>query len=106
MALAAQIKSVSCAYFLENASTVTGKLAVAAPGVAVSRELRKPRREPILGQDLRFKLLIYMNKSEGEKVGVSNKPGSVIDNHSSGTAVTDCLKRPTRESVRHRRCGP
>ena len=39
----------------------------------------------------------------GEKAGASNKPGSVIDNHSSGTAVTDCLKQPTRESVRNRR---
>jgi len=28
---------------------------------------------------------------EGEKAGASNKPGSVIDNHSSGTIVTDCL---------------
>ena len=26
-----------------------------------------------------------------KKVGAANKPGSVIDNHSSGTAVTDCL---------------
>jgi hypothetical protein len=26
-----------------------------------------------------------------KKVGADNKPGSVIDNHSSGTAVTDCL---------------
>ncbi len=39
----------------------------------------------------------------GEKAGASNKPGSVIDNHSSGTAVTDCLKQPTRECVRNRR---
>jgi len=26
-----------------------------------------------------------------KKVGAGNKPGSVNDNHSSGTAVTDCL---------------
>jgi len=26
-----------------------------------------------------------------KKVGAGNKPGSVIDNHSSGTAVADCL---------------
>jgi len=42
---------------------------------------------------------------EGEKAGVGNKPGSVNDNHSSGTAVTDCLLQPTRESARNRRCG-
>jgi len=68
--------------------------------------LRKPRPEPASGQGFIYKLLIYLNNLEGEKVGVSNKPGSVVDNHSSGTAVTDCLKRPTRESVRYRRCGP
>jgi hypothetical protein len=35
--------------------------------------------------------LINKTFIEGEKAGVGNKPGSVIDNHSSGTAVTDCL---------------
>jgi len=30
----------------------------------------------------------------------AGKPGSVEDNHSSGTAVTDRLKRPTRKSAR------
>ena len=41
----------------------------------------------------------------GEKAGASNKPGSVVDNHSSGTTVTGCLKQPTRESARNRRRG-
>ena len=31
----------------------------------------------------------------------ADKPGSVVDNHSSGTDVTICLKQPTREP-----CGP
>jgi hypothetical protein len=35
----------------------------------------------------------------------ADKPGSVEGNHSSGTTVTGCLERPTRESVRDRRCG-
>ncbi len=41
----------------------------------------------------------------GGNAGASRKPGSVVDNHSSGTAVTNCLKQPTRESARDRRCG-
>ena len=40
---------------------------------------------------------------ESEKAGAGNKPGSVIDNHSSGIAVAGYLKQPTRESVRNRR---
>jgi len=32
---------------------------------------------------------------------LADKPGSVVDNHSSGTSVTTDLKRPTRI-----RCGP
>ncbi len=31
----------------------------------------------------------------------ADKPGSVVDNHSSGSCVATCLKRPTREP-----CGP
>jgi len=42
-------------------------------------------------------------RKESEKAGAGNKPGSVIDNHSSGIAVTSYLKQPTRESVRNRR---
>jgi len=42
---------------------------------------------------------------EGGNAGADRKPGSVEDNHSSGTAVTNCLKQPTRESARDRRCG-
>ena len=37
-----------------------------------------------------------------EKERAGRKPGSVVDNHSSGTAVTDCLKQPTREPVQAR----
>jgi len=43
-----------------------------------------------------FIALHYIGKWEP-----AGKPGSVVDNHSSGTAVTSILKRPTR---RHR--GP
>jgi len=39
----------------------------------------------------------------GGNAGAGRKPGSVVDNHSSGTAVADCLKQPTRESARDRR---
>ena len=56
------------------------------------------RSGPILAWFLHYNLLIYKEK---ERAG--RKPGSVVDNHSSGTAVTDCLKQPTRESVRNRR---
>ena len=35
----------------------------------------------------------------------ADKPGSVVDNHSSGTAVTSSLKRPTRKPA-GRRCLP
>jgi len=40
---------------------------------------------------------------ESGNTGAGRKPGSVEDNHSSGTVVTDCLKQPTRECVRNRR---
>jgi len=43
--------------------------------------------------------LIYKEK---ERAG--RKPGSVVDNHSSGTAVADCIVQPTREPVQAR-CG-
>ena len=36
-----------------------------------------------------------------KKFEMADKPGSVVDNHSSGTDVTICLKQPTREP-----CGP
>lgn len=32
-----------------------------------------------------------------EKLETTDKPGSVVDNHSSGTDVTICLKQPTQE---------
>ena len=44
----------------------------------------------------------------GKKKEPAVKPGSVEDNHSSGTIVTDSLKRPTREPGRtpvRRPCG-
>jgi len=44
--------------------------------------------------------LIYKEK---ERAG--RKPGSVVDNHSSGTAVADCLKQPTREPAQTRGRG-
>src|SRR6185437_4847433 len=31
----------------------------------------------------------------------ADKPGSVVDSHSSGTGIAPCLKQPTREP-----CGP
>ncbi len=39
----------------------------------------------------------------GGNAGADRKPGSVEGNHSSGTAVTSCLKQPTRETARDRR---
>ena len=42
---------------------------------------------------------------ESGNTEADRKPGSVEDNHSSGTVVTDCLKQPTREPARDRRCG-
>ena len=38
------------------------------------------------------------------KAGAGDKPGSVEDNHSSGTTVAGRLEQPTRESARYRRC--
>jgi len=40
---------------------------------------------------------------ESGNTGAGRKPGSVEDNHSSGTVVTNCLKQPTREPARDRR---
>ena len=40
------------------------------------------------------------------KVKPACKPGSVVDNHSSGTPVTGRLKRPTREQRGPRQCSP
>ena len=48
------------------------------------------------------KHLIFEKTGSG-KAGAGNKPGSVEDNHSSATAVTGCLKQPTREPARNRR---
>ncbi len=42
---------------------------------------------------------------ESGNTGAGRKPGSVEDNHSSRTVVTDCLKQPTREPARDRRYG-
>jgi hypothetical protein len=45
----------------------------------------------------------------GEKRGrweSADKPGSVVGNHSSGTAVTGSLKRPTRKRHGQRHCFP
>jgi len=58
------------------------------------------RSGPILAWFLHYNLLIYKEK---ERAG--RKPGSVVDNHSSGTAVTDCLKQPTREPAQARGRG-
>jgi hypothetical protein len=55
-----------------------------------------PGRQNSAG-DYDYNLLIYEEK---ERAG--RKPGSVVDNHSSGTAVADCLKQPTREPVQAR----
>ena len=44
-----------------------------------------------------YNSLIYKEK---ERAG--RKPGSVEDNHSSGTAVADCLMQPTREPAQAR----
>jgi hypothetical protein len=46
---------------------------------------------------------LMIEKSGRGKAGAGNKPGSVEDNHSSATAVTGCLKQPTREPARNRR---
>jgi len=43
-------------------------------------------------------------KAEGGKS--ADKPGSVVGNHSSGNAVTDALKQPTREQREPRQCSP
>ena len=40
------------------------------------------------------------------KVESADKPGSVVDNHSSGTTVTDSLKQPTRKRPRARHMLP
>jgi len=40
------------------------------------------------------------------KVESADKPGSVMDNHSSGTTVTDSLKQPTRKRPRARHMLP
>ena len=57
----------------------------------------------MIQHEVLFNSLILNENMGGEKAGASNKPGSVIDNHSSGIAVTSYLKQPTRESARDRR---
>jgi len=53
---------------------------------------RKTRKRPKIGLEYLDNYLILIDFIEWiKKVGADNKPGSVIDNHSSGTAVTDCL---------------
>ena len=44
----------------------------------------------------------YWNNKDWE---LTDKPGSVEDNHSSGTNVTACLKQPTRPLMRVAPCG-
>ncbi len=43
---------------------------------------------------------------KGERWEPAGKPGSVLGNHSSGTAVTDGLKQPTRKHRGPRHCFP
>jgi len=40
---------------------------------------------------IQYKRMILLRKMKGEKAGAGNKPGSVIDNHSSGIAVASYL---------------
>ena len=40
--------------------------------------------------------LVQYKKNALKKIELADKPGSVVGNHSSGTCVTTCLKRPTR----------
>ena len=42
---------------------------------------------------------------EQTKSELTDKPGSVVDNHSSGTNVTACLKQPTRPQRGSRHMG-
>ena len=54
--------------------------------------LASSRKSARKGKEYIRNYLILNNFIEWiKKVGADNKPGSVIDNHSSGTAVTDCL---------------
>jgi hypothetical protein len=39
-------------------------------------------------------------RKAAKKAESADKPGSVVDNHSSGTTVTGSLKRPTRKHPR------
>jgi len=46
-------------------------------------------------------------KAKGSREGEpADKPGSVVNSHSSGTRVTTCLKRPTRKHARARAAAP
>ena len=56
-------------------------------------ELAKPRLRCTASRFQFLKCCIVLILRKEESVG---KPGSVVSNHSSGTCVTACLKRPTR----------
>jgi len=67
----------------------------------MATDLRKPG--PGYCRDLGENPIRSGTWKEVGKAGAGNKPGSVLDNHSSGTIVTDRLEQPTREPARDRR---
>ncbi len=48
----------------------------------------------------------FLSERQNRSWESADKPGSVVDSHSSGTHVTVSLKRPTRERARAARCRP
>ena len=53
--------------------------------------LRDLRDQKLDDKTIRALLMRLNNSQEVKKAGAGNKPGSVDGNHSSGTAVADCL---------------
>ncbi len=55
---------------------------------------------------LTWRWLLLLDCQSRIKIELADKPGSVVDSHSSGRTVTSTLKQPTRAFVRAAPLGP
>jgi len=83
-------KSVAYSYFFDKALKMSRRMPTAGFLRLLAKHFAQPAQGSSAAQNICSKELI-LKGNEGEKAGASNKPGSVIDNHSSGIAVTSYL---------------
>ena len=96
MAVFAQEKSVAYNYFFDKASEVGREMATGGACRGEISGFARTNMVPDTIFRLRWSQLQILKpkygvRYHGEKAGASNKPGSVIDNHSSGIAVAGYL---------------